>query len=311
MADRRIVVAGAGMGGLAAALALSAKGFRTIVIEATDRPGGKMRSVSVAGRPIDVGPTVLTMRWVFDRLFEEAGEALADWVTLTRAERLGRHAWADGSRLDLYSDIDQSAAAIERFAGLREAQGYRRFCKRAQTTYETLRDSFIDGSRVSPVELSARIGFTHIGDIVRFAPFTSMWKALGDHFYDPRLRQLFGRYATYCGSSPFLAPATLMLVAHVEREGVWLVEGGMARLAEALGKLAEAQGAEFRLNRRVFAHSRRREAGPPASRPTTESGSRRTRSSGTATSRRSPTAASGPRPSARSPPSRPSGRFRP
>ena len=68
---------------------------------------------------------------------------------------------------------------------------------------------------------------------------------------DPRLRQLFGRYATYCGSSPFLAPATLMLVAHVEREGVWIVEGGMARLAEALAELARARGAQLRFRQRV------------------------------------------------------------
>ena len=78
-----------------------------------------------------------------------------------------------------------------------------------------------------------------------------MWRALQDHFSDPRLRQLFGRYATYCGSSPFLAPATLMLIAHVEREGVWLVEGGMAELVNALRRLAEARGAEFRFQRKV------------------------------------------------------------
>ncbi len=86
---------------------------------------------------------------------------------------------------------------------------------------------------------------------MRISPFTTLARALEDHFADPRLRQLFGRYATYCGSSPFLAPATLMLVAHVEREGVWIVEGGMARLAEALGELARARGAELRFRQRV------------------------------------------------------------
>ena len=248
MADRRIVIAGAGIGGLAAAVALAAAGFRTTVVEATDRPGGKMRAVAVAGRPIDAGPTVLTLRWVFDRLFEEAGADLGDWARLVRADRLARHAWPDGARLDLYSDVERSATAIAAFAGRREAEGYRRFCERAQTIYETLRESFIDGSRPGAIELAGRVGLTHIGGI---SPFASMWRALGEHFADPRLRQLFGRYATYCGSSPFLAPATLMLVAHVEREGVWLVEGGMVRLAEALAGLAAARGAEFRYGARV------------------------------------------------------------
>ncbi|RBP02902.1 1-hydroxycarotenoid 3,4-desaturase [Roseiarcus fermentans] len=252
MADRRIVIVGAGMGGLAAAVLLSSAGFRTTVIEATDRAGGKMRPAPLAGRPIDAGPTVLTMRWVFDRLFDEAGSSLSQWATLVRAERLARHAWADGSRLDLYSDIDRSADAILAFAGAREARGYRAFCKRAQAIYETLRPGFIDAPRVAgPLDLSARVGLSHVGDLVRIAPFATMWKALGEHFADPRLRQLFGRYATYCGSSPFLAPATLMLVAHVEREGVWLVEGGMARLAEALRGLAEARGAQFRFGTAV------------------------------------------------------------
>ncbi len=251
MTERRVVIAGAGMGGLAAAVALSARGFRTTVIEAADRPGGKMRAIAVAGRPIDVGPTVLTMRWVFDRMFDEAGASVSDWVSLVRAERLARHAWADGSRLDLFSDVDRSADAVGRFAGARDAEGYRRFCKRAQGIYETLRDSFITGSRVGPIELAGRIGLSRVGAIARISPFTTMWQALGDHFADPRLRQLFGRYATYCGSSPFLAPATLMLVAHVEREGVWLVEGGMAELAEAMRRLAEARGVAFRFEQKV------------------------------------------------------------
>jgi 1-hydroxycarotenoid 3,4-desaturase len=251
MAERRVVIAGAGMGGLAAAVALAARGVRPIVIEAGDRPGGKMREVMVAGRPIDVGPTVLTMRWAFERLFEEAGAKLSDFVGLVRAERLARHAWGDGARLDLYSDVERSAEAIAGFAGAREAEGYRRFAKRSESIYATLRDSFIDGPLAGPVELSARIGLSNIGGLARIAPFTTMAKALEEFFHDPRLRQLFGRYATYCGSSPFLAPATLMLVAHVEREGVWLVEGGMARLADAIRALAERQGAEFRFETRV------------------------------------------------------------
>ena len=150
MSERRVVIAGAGVGGLAAAVALAASGVRTTVIEATDRPGGKARAISVGGRRIDVGPTVLTMRWVFDRLFEDAGASVSDWVKLVRADRLARHAWADGSRLDLYSGVDRSADEIGRFAGAREAEGYRRFSKRAQAMYETLRDSFIAASRAGP-----------------------------------------------------------------------------------------------------------------------------------------------------------------
>jgi 1-hydroxycarotenoid 3,4-desaturase len=86
---------------------------------------------------------------------------------------------------------------------------------------------------------------------MRTAPHRTMWGALGTYFKDPRLKQLFGRYATYCGSSPFQAPATLMLIAHVEQDGVWRVAGGMARVAQALQGLAERQGAIFRFGAHV------------------------------------------------------------
>ena len=96
--------------------------------------------------------------------------------------------------------------------------------------------------------------------LLQASPFGTLWDALGRRFGDPRLRQLFGRYATYCGSSPFAAPATLMLVAHVEQEGVWLVEGGMHRLALALAGLARDKGATLRLRRSRSARSSSRAA---------------------------------------------------
>ena len=80
------------------------------------------------------------------------------------------------------------------------------------------------------------------------APHQTLWGALGAYFRDPRLKQLFGRYATYCGSSPFAAPATLMLVSHVEQEGVWRVDGGMTKVAAALKSLAISQGVTFHFN---------------------------------------------------------------
>jgi 1-hydroxycarotenoid 3,4-desaturase len=248
---RRVVVVGAGMGGLAASIALAARGFHVTTFDAADGPGGKMREVEAGGRRIDAGPTVLTMPWVFEQIFEDAGAHLSRRLTLNRIMRLARHAWGDDSSLDLYSDVDQSAEAIADFAGLREADGYRRFCKRAESIYRTLRDTFIRGSRPGPVELATRVGLSRLPDLMRISPFTTLSRALEDHFSDSRLRQLFGRYATYCGSSPFLAPATLMLIAHVEREGVWIVEGGMARLAEALGDLARASGAQLRFRQQV------------------------------------------------------------
>ena len=248
---RRVAVVGAGVGGLAAALELAARGVEVLVFERAAAPGGKMREVTVGGLRMDAGPTVLTMRWVFEELFAAAGAVLGDHLKLHPAEVLARHAWTDTESLDLFADVARSADAIGAFAGLAEAQAFREFTQRARKVYQTLESPFIRSSRPSPFGLARATGLRGLGDLWRISPFTTLWRALGQHFRDPRLQQLFGRYATYCGSSPFLAPATLMLVAHVEQEGVWLVDGGMHRIARVLESLAQTQGARFRYDAEV------------------------------------------------------------
>ena len=246
MSEQRVVVIGAGVGGLAAAIELARAGRAVTVVERGDTPGGKMRRVPVAGLGVDAGPTVFTMRWVFDGLLAGAGTQLEDHLTLHSPERLARHGWEDGSRLDLWADRERSAAAIETFADAENAQGYLDFCDRSADVYATLRDSFIDAQRPNPVSLVGRVGLQRLPAMFRIQPFKSLWGVLGEHFTDPRLRQLFGRYATYVGSSPLTAPATLMLVAHVEQDGVWLLRGGMHALARALASVGESLGVSYR-----------------------------------------------------------------
>jgi 1-hydroxycarotenoid 3,4-desaturase len=243
----RVVVVGAGIGGLVAAIELARHGLAVTVLERAATPGGKVREVEVAGRRLDAGPTVFTMRGVFEEIFADAGTSLSSEITLQPAEILARHAWSADERLDLFADVARSAEAIGAFAGLAEAQGFRAFCAHAKRVYETLDRTFIRAERpAGPMALARRVAMQGLGDLLKIDPFAKLWPALGRHFGDPRLRQLFGRYATYLGSSPFRAPATLMLIAHVEQSGVWLVEGGMHRLAVALARLAEANGVGFR-----------------------------------------------------------------
>lgn len=253
MRANRVTVIGAGVGGLAAAIDLAAKGLEVTVVERASTPGGKLREIEIDGRKLDAGPTVFTMRHVFEELFHDAGSGLDRHLTLTPVDILARHAWGDGSRLDLHADMRQAIDAIGEFAGAKAAEGYREFCDRSQRIYATLADTYIQASRPTPLSLAKRVSAHQPLDLLRIAPFSSLWKALGEHFKDPRLRQLFGRYATYSGSSPFQAPATLMLIAHVERDGVWLVEGGMHRLATSLAGLAKSLGATIRYDEEVAA----------------------------------------------------------
>lgn len=240
-----VAIIGAGIGGLAAAIRLAAAGLHVTVIEAQAVPGGKLRQVVVGGRGFDAGPTVLTMKWVFDDLMQACGRRLEDEVSLTQADVLARHYWEGGASLDLQGDVHESRQAIADFAGAREADGFRRFAEDGARIYRVLKDSFIAASRPNPYSLSRRIGLSRPGDLLAIKPFSTLWLALSGYFSDPRLRQMFGRYATYCGSSPFAAPATLMLVAHVEQEGVWTVEVGLHGLAAKFAEIAESLGVTF------------------------------------------------------------------
>ncbi len=120
------------------------------------------------------------------------------------------------------------------------------FCDEAKTIYRRLEGPHIRSSRPNLAQMAADLGPAGIKALAGLGPFATLWQTLGRHFHDPRLRQLFARYATYCGASPWAAPATLMLVAHVEMDGVWSIDGGMARLAQRLADLAATRGARVR-----------------------------------------------------------------
>ncbi len=245
--EQQIVVIGAGIGGLVSAALLGARGYAVTVVEKEAGPGGKVRQIGVDGRPVDAGPTVFTLRDVFEDIFTAAGSSLSDHVTLREPAVLARHAWDHTAQLDLHADPQHSEAAIGDFAGAAAARGYRAFRAEAQCIHTILDKSMMRAGKVSwPLPLMWRIGLLRFGDLAAIRPYESLWKVLGEHFADPRLRQLFGRYSTYCGSSPFATPATLMLVAHVEALGVWLIDGGMSALADALVRLGYANGVTFR-----------------------------------------------------------------
>lgn len=243
---QNVIVVGAGAGGLASAISAAAAGFDVTLVERSSTPGGKMRQVSAGGRAIDAGPTVLTMRWVFERLFAMGGAGLDARIGLKPAALLARHGWRDGARLDLFAGIEDSARSIANFSDRANADGYRRFAADSAAMFSTLKPSYIAAQRPGPLSLMARIGVLNLGRQLALKPLSSMWSALRTYFPDPRLQQLFGRYATYCGSSPFLAPATLMLVAHVEQDGIWLADGGMHAMARAMERLAVDMGVRFR-----------------------------------------------------------------
>lgn len=248
-----VVVVGAGVAGLVAAIELAAQGLGVTVLERGASAGGKLRSVEVAGQQLDAGPTVLTLKAVFEEVFAAAGAALDDHLVLEPLVTLARHAWDGDRHFDLFADIDASADSIGVMAGAAEAQRYRRFCADARAIFQLLDNAFLRDARPTPLRLARRVGLGRLGALWGIHPFTSLWQELAKYFHHPRLRQLFARYATYVGCSPFAAPATLMLIAHVEQAGVWQIQGGMAALATALEALAGRLGVTFRYRCEVAA----------------------------------------------------------
>ncbi len=251
MAQAKVIIVGAGIGGLTSAALLAAQGCDVTVCEAASGPGGKARQDVHDGVGIDAGPTVFTKRATFEAIFEACGGSLDDHLTLTPAEVLARHAWNEDERLDLFADPQASEDAIAAFAGPDDARGYARFRVAAKRAHDTLDDSFMRNTKTTPWGLAARIGPRRMADMVAIRPMQTLWPVLGSYFKDPRLHQLFGRYATYCGASPFQASATLMLIAHVEAEGVWLIDGGLSALARALEALGCSNGVHYRYDSAV------------------------------------------------------------
>jgi 1-hydroxycarotenoid 3,4-desaturase len=242
--DPIIVVVGAGIGGLACAIDLARSGFRVRVLERARHPGGKARTVQLGDLDVDAGPTVLTMLWVFDELFDAAGASFRAEVALERAGILARHAWADGTRLDLHAERSHSADAIAQVFGGAEANAYLAFCDDGRRIYEIAEHLFLRAQRPTVASIAKQIATT-LSVLAKLDAHRSMACSLERRFASPRLRQLFGRYATYCGSSPFEAPATLNLVAYVESEGVYRARDGVRSLVSSLERLARSLGVEI------------------------------------------------------------------
>ena len=246
----KILIVGAGIGGLTAALELAHRGLDVTVLEKSSAPGGKIRTIQVDQTAIDSGPTVFTMRWIFEQLFADCDESFSAEFELEALDILARHSWGEAP-LDLYANTQKSADAIGRFAGPKQAQLFLEFCKTAKKVYETLNKPFIESPRPTLLGMMSSLGVTKGKVLWDIGPFSNLWSSLASYFPDPRLHQLFGRYATYCGSSPYLAPATLMLIAEVEMKGVWSIKGGMTKIPEVIARLAQKKGCHFQYGAEV------------------------------------------------------------
>ena len=228
----RIVVIGAGFGGLAAAVRLQALGHHVIVCEQDERVGGKLGSYARGHYRFDTGPSLLTMPSVFAELFAATGDRLDTELDLQRVDPHCQYRFADGSRLDVAADRDALLAGVAAAFGEVAGRDWARLLDRAGRMWEVSRAAFVESAgppRLLP--LAAR----RPRDLPVIAPGRSLRWLARRMLADPRLQAVLERYATYSGSDPGRAPAALAATAFIEQEyGCWYVGGGLCRLAEAL-----------------------------------------------------------------------------
>ncbi len=249
-----VVVVGAGLAGLAAALHLAGRGRAVTVVERGGVPGGRVGRLDIDGYRLDTGPTVLTMPDVIDETFAAVGESTADRLALERVEPAYRALFADGSALDVHSDRDAMAAEIERLAGPHQAQGYLRLRDWLARLYEVEFDGFIASNFDSPLSLLT----PQLARLTALGGFRRWDRVVKRFITDERLHRIFTFQALYAGVPPQRALAVYAVIAYMDTiAGVYFPRGGMRALPDALAAAASDAGVEFRYGATVSGLVRR------------------------------------------------------
>lgn len=251
MPEQRVAVIGGGIGGLVAAIQLAHSGSRVDLYEQSDRAGGKCNATTFDGCTFETGPTLVTMPFVLDEVFQRVGKNRADYIRLRRVDPACQYRWSDGSRLDLPFALDDVIAAIDRFSP-GEGSNARAYLEHAKEVYEMTKDVFIFSPFDGFLEFLKPRNMSMLPKLPKLRFASTLHKHNASYFKDSRLRQLFDRFATYNGSNPYRAPATLMVIPWVEiGYGAWYPEGGMYSIINGLVKLAEELGVAIHTGRRV------------------------------------------------------------
>src|SRR3954452_11024975 len=247
-ATDRVVVVGAGLGGLACALHLAAAGRQVTVVEREGGPGGRAGRLSIDGYDFDTGPTVLTMPELIAEPLAAVGEKLSDWLELAPLNPAYRAFYPDGSTLDVKTDTVQMAAEISRVCGPREADGYLRFVDFARKLWLLERDHFIGRNLDTPLDLMN----LNLLKLLGMGGFRRLHAKTSEFFRDPRTQRIFSFQAMYAGLAPHDALAIYAVIAYLDSVGgVFYPKGGMHAVPRALAGAAEKHGVQFRYDTTV------------------------------------------------------------
>jgi 1-hydroxycarotenoid 3,4-desaturase len=250
-ARTEVLIVGAGLGGLSAAVCLAARGVRVHVLEAGERIGGKAGIEVVDGVEFDTGPSVLTMPEAIDEVFRRAGTSLRDELTLREERPAFRYLYPDGVVLDVFTRPEETLLSVEKSLGVTARRELAGFLDYARAIWEAAAPHFVYGEAPSFGGM-VKLGPLALARVTKVDALRSMLSAIDARVRDPHLRELLLRYATYNGSDPRRAPATMNCIAHVELGlGGYGIEGGTYALVRALARVAERLGATIETSARV------------------------------------------------------------
>lgn len=237
---KSVIVIGGGLGGLSAAISLAQKGYNVSLYEKNDHLGGKVNRLEQDGFGFDLGPSILTMPHIFDKLFQGSGKRLEDYVPIKRLELEWRSFFPDGTVLDLYHDLrlmEKANPALSK----KDMKEYYSLLKYARRIYKTTEHSYLKEGFESPAEAVAQNGI--LSTLIGFDLTSTMYSSISKLISNPHLRDMLSYYVKYVGSSPYSAPAVLNMMIYMQHaQGCWYVQGGTHKLAEGLTRLAKEVG---------------------------------------------------------------------
>jgi phytoene desaturase len=243
-----VVVVGAGLAGLSAALRLAGAGRKVTVLERESVPGGRNGLLKKDGYSFDTGPSVLTMPSLINDAFNCVGEDMKDWLELTPLTPLYRAFYADGSQLDVHANTGEMEAEIAKHISSSEAAGYRRYVEFVTKLYKYEMNDFIDRNIDSPLNLLT----PNLARLIALGGFRRLSPKVNQFMKDPRLQKVYSFQAMYAGVSPQQALAIYAVIAYMDSvNGVFFPKGGMHAVPRALAAAAEKHGVVFKYNTTV------------------------------------------------------------